>query len=470
MVQIDAPDDAPELEARSRRDRLYSDSPRGMESPVYGREKAWSEDSEMAGLTEDYVPVNDLLVGTSAGFFGPKFLVFGCLMGILGFLLVITVMVTCQIEIDRNGSAVRECGDFRPVPASVSELVYRWDTVCGRIFFGLEFLAGLSIYLSAYGFCFKNSACDCYVDFSFTLCGHYFPMACLNRMVHELDMRWCDMRMFVPPVGYMLVCLVPTIPIHKVQGIHELIMIGCHCMSAFMMFFGLGACEWHFWTHHVDYADPDREYEAKTLAELRSTTPAALLPAQHRPAQLRGSPDRLALAFPDRAPGEYTYYIGYKELFCRRVFNLGNIVFFLIFIAFQVLLDLQKCAPATFVVTDADSCLLMSKGCAEIGDDHECAGGERDDARRPLGEARLGLQGHDDYRSARELPAVHRRQRRRCVRGALLPEPRGAPAERVLERRALHAGPALRLLHAHRQARRVLLLERRQGEFEVQNV
>lgn len=370
QVQFDAPEDAPDMDRRSRSRSFFSDNdPSSPRSPAYIAHNY--DDGEMMGMAEDNnMSVSDLLVGTSAGFFGPKFLLFGCILGIMGFLLVVTVMVSCQIQNEKGTAYVRECSDYRPMPASVSELVHRWDSVCGRIFFGLEFLAGLSIYLSAYGFCFKNSACDCYVDFSFTLCGYHFPMSCMNRMVHELDLRWCDVRMFVPPVGYMLVCLVPTVPIYQTQGVHEGIMIGCHCFAAFMMFLGIMACELHFWNHHVDYADPDHEFEAKTLAELSSTTPHAHMAIQPRAAR---SVERVALTYQNRMPGDYIYYIGYKELFCRRVFNLGNAVFFFMFLAFQVLLDVQSCTPAKFVLADKGaSCPNTSRGCEEVSSLEEC--------------------------------------------------------------------------------------------------
>lgn len=374
QVQFDAPADAPDAENR-RGARFYSDDDPRQESqsPFYGsRGSPVHGSTEMVGFAEEQnASVNELLVGTSAGFFGPKLLVFGCVCGMLGFLLVITVLVTCQIELDRYKQYIQECSEYRPLPSSVSELVHRWESVSGRIFFGVQFIAGLSIYLSAYGFCFKNSACDCYLDLSFTVCGVHFPMQCVNRIIHELDLRWCDVRMFVPPVGYMLVCLVPTIPVYKAQHMHEVIMIACHCIAAFMMFLGLMACELHFWRHHVDYADPSREFEAKAMAELSSNNPYAPLAVGHR--HSHGSIDRHALAFPSRAPGEYTYFIGYKELFCRRVFNLGNALFFFLFVAFQVLLD-RHCTPATFMLADPGrSCQDSSKGCTELESDVECA-------------------------------------------------------------------------------------------------
>merc|ERR1719359_986687 len=81
------------------------------------------------------------------------------------------------------------------------------------------------------------------------------PFVCSNWCMHELDIRWCDLRQFVPPVGLLLVALLPTIPIYQLQGIHDTIMVGCHCAAAFMLFLGAAAVEWHFFRYHARHAD-----------------------------------------------------------------------------------------------------------------------------------------------------------------------------------------------------------------------
>lgn len=78
--------------------------------------------------------------------------------------------------------------------------------------------------------------------------------------------------------------------------------------------------------------------------------------------------DRQALAFPHRPPGSYTYYIGHKELFLRRLFNVMNIAGFLVFLGFQVLLELHQCQKPTFILS-SEPCTFP---CASIKDAEGC--------------------------------------------------------------------------------------------------
>ena len=55
--------------------------------------------------------------------------------------------------------------------------------------------------------------------------------------------RRCDVRQFVPPVGLILVVLIPTVPLYEIAGFHDTIMVGCHCTAAFMMFLGAAVVE-----------------------------------------------------------------------------------------------------------------------------------------------------------------------------------------------------------------------------------
>lgn len=172
------------------------------------------------------------LAWSSMGIMAPKLLLFGVIIGLLGFVLVVAVLVSCEVEAWRHQTAYAECADYQPVPLTVSELVNRFDSVCGRIFFGLELLAGLSIYISGYGYCLNNCSCDCHV-----LCA-------------RLDIRWSDVRQFVPPVGLLLLCLIPTVPLNQITGFHDCLIMVCHFLAAGSLVLGTTACEYHFITRH----------------------------------------------------------------------------------------------------------------------------------------------------------------------------------------------------------------------------
>ena len=148
------------------------------------------------------------LLNTSVGYLAPKFLVFGCIAGITSFFLVCVVVMLCHVKIDVFHTINdAECEVIHPLPSTVSDLVHNWNSVIGRLFTGLSFVSGLSIFVSSYGYVYRNSFSDKLVQVPRL----YGLLSCWNNLFAFFDMRYCDVRSFIVPVGLLLVALVPTV-------------------------------------------------------------------------------------------------------------------------------------------------------------------------------------------------------------------------------------------------------------------
>ena len=65
---------------------------------------------------------------------------------------------------------------------------------------------------------------------------------------------------------------IPTVPLYRLTGWHDYIMVGVHGTSAFMIFLGLATVEFHQWRHHSydeDYDDGNGNHERKPIFSRR---------------------------------------------------------------------------------------------------------------------------------------------------------------------------------------------------------
>merc|ERR1719240_606426 len=91
-----------------------------------------------AEIDRDRKSISELLRGTGDDFFAAKLLLFGCIMGLIGFVLVCSVIIVCNVS---NNVYIAECIDYQPLPSTVSEIVQRWERVSARIFFAFVLLS-----------------------------------------------------------------------------------------------------------------------------------------------------------------------------------------------------------------------------------------------------------------------------------------------------------------------------------------
>ncbi|CAE7900990.1 unnamed protein product, partial [Symbiodinium microadriaticum] len=158
-----------------------------------------------------------------------QYLLLGVILGALGFVIAVIPMIIRGFTGTIGATNLRKTF----LPATVSELVSKWDTVEARIFFGFEVMAALSILLSWYPYKLRNANCiplegGCYIY----CCGKCCSMS------------WAAVRQFCPPVGLMLVACVPSVKEDEWSA-DKLVLVVVHCFSALLMFCAFLLAEAH---------------------------------------------------------------------------------------------------------------------------------------------------------------------------------------------------------------------------------
>eukprot|EP00439_Symbiodinium_sp_Y106_P039362 s672_g4.t2 len=158
-----------------------------------------------------------------------QYLLLGVILGALGFIIAVIPMIIRGFTGTIGATNLRKTF----LPATVSELVSKWDTVEARIFFGFEVMAALSILLSWYPYKLRNANCiplegGCYIY----CCGKCCSLS------------WAAVRQFCPPVGLMLVACVPSVKEDEWSA-DTLVLVVVHCFSALLMFCAFLLAEAH---------------------------------------------------------------------------------------------------------------------------------------------------------------------------------------------------------------------------------
>jgi len=118
------------------------------------------------------------------------------------------------------------------VPATVSELVSKWESVEARVFFGFEVAASFCILLSWYPFKLRYASCIPSHG------GCRISMGCFGSV------SWATWRQFVPPLGLLLVACVPTVK-RDDWTMESMVLVLAHGGAAMMMFLGFLMAEAH---------------------------------------------------------------------------------------------------------------------------------------------------------------------------------------------------------------------------------
>eukprot|EP00928_Gymnodinium_smaydae_P048998 TRINITY_DN32842_c0_g1_i1.p1 TRINITY_DN32842_c0_g1~~TRINITY_DN32842_c0_g1_i1.p1 ORF type:complete len:437 (+),score=34.57 TRINITY_DN32842_c0_g1_i1:38-1348(+) len=114
----------------------------------------------------------------------PRYMVIGVALGMLGFFVAIVPYL------------IRLFGKSDPLPATISAVVARWETVEARMFFGFEFTAAILVMLSWYPFKLRNAGCIPSLG---------------GCKIGKTKLSWATFRQFAPPLGLMIVATCPTV-------------------------------------------------------------------------------------------------------------------------------------------------------------------------------------------------------------------------------------------------------------------
>eukprot|EP00435_Cladocopium_sp_Y103_P055243 s354_g18.t1 len=159
-----------------------------------------------------------------------SYLLLGVILGALGFIIAVIPLMLRGF----SGTIGTSKLENSFLPATVSELVSKWESVKARIFFGFELLAAFCILLSWYPFKLRNAGCipaegGCYIPVG--------PCTCIN-------LSWANARQFFPPVGLVLVACVPSVQEND-WDCEKLVLVVVHCVSAMLMFMSFLFAEAH---------------------------------------------------------------------------------------------------------------------------------------------------------------------------------------------------------------------------------
>mmetsp|Transcript_16269 Transcript_16269/g.35235 ORF Transcript_16269/g.35235 Transcript_16269/m.35235 type:complete len:421 (-) Transcript_16269:62-1324(-) len=155
----------------------------------------------------------------------PRYLVAGCVLGMLGFIVAATPFFMRIAEHLARGEAV----PMSEVPPTVSEMVSKWDTTEARVFFGFELTAANMILLSWYPYKLRNSCC--------------IPMYGGCQLPCN-GPSWATFRQFGPAVGLVLVACCPTVSMATAKA-SDWVLISVHGAAAMLMFGGFLCAEAH---------------------------------------------------------------------------------------------------------------------------------------------------------------------------------------------------------------------------------
>lgn len=164
-----------------------------------------------------------------------QYLIFGVVLGILGFLVALVPFLIDIAAAIVNSDGKQPWWKAVDVPATVSEMVSKWEEPQGRVFFGFELAAAFCTLLSWYPFKLRHACCNpgdggCRITFcSLWLCS------------------WASLRQFVPPLGLGLVACVPTVHMSPRKPLPQgsIMLIAIHSLAALLMFGGFLLSEAH---------------------------------------------------------------------------------------------------------------------------------------------------------------------------------------------------------------------------------
>jgi len=153
-------------------------------------------------------------------FRSPVLLLCGGIFGLMGFSVafVIGLLHFFMRKTDHNGVPYKSGNGYWP--ATVSEMVYSWNSPEGRIFFGFCLISALLIFQSWYPFMLRNVYTG-----SEALCNRCSPI------------YWITFRQVVPVVGLLLLICVSTVPASMATFSDDFAVV-VHLMGAGMMFMG----------------------------------------------------------------------------------------------------------------------------------------------------------------------------------------------------------------------------------------
>jgi len=163
-----------------------------------------------------------------------RYLLLGSVLGLLGFVVAVLSFILRVIDI-KIGNESNSSSE--PLPATVSEMVSKWERVEARLFFGFELTASFCILLSWYPFKLRAGSC--------------IPLqgGCTVNVGRCCSISWATIRQFFPPLGLLLVACVPTVNLKAGTG-KELVLVVSHCFAALFMFASFLMSEAHvlrFW-------------------------------------------------------------------------------------------------------------------------------------------------------------------------------------------------------------------------------
>jgi len=201
-----------------------------------GDEADWTEDADGCGFLGAASPRTMHSSGVSEPsyetmdiphrFKSPVLLLWGGVFGVMGFVVAfcIGLLNFFTRHCDFNGVAYKSGNGYWP--ATVSEMVYEWNSAEGRIFFGFCLISAFLIFQSWYPYELRN-----------VFTGHE-----VARFGCGISMYWITFRQMVPVVGLLLLISVSTVP-SAIATISDQFCIAVHLLGAFMMFVGYIAAE-----------------------------------------------------------------------------------------------------------------------------------------------------------------------------------------------------------------------------------
>lgn len=153
-------------------------------------------------------------------FRSPVLLLWGGVFGIMGFLVAFSIGLLRFFTIKTNFKGEPFPSGHGYWPATVSEMVYEWNSAEGRIFFGFCLISSFLIFQSWYPFMLRNVFTG-----SEVLCRRCLPI------------YWITFRQMVPVVGLLMLISVSTVPAALATISDEFAVI-VHLAGAAMMFIG----------------------------------------------------------------------------------------------------------------------------------------------------------------------------------------------------------------------------------------
>lgn len=179
-------------------------------------------------------------------------LMVGSLCGLLGFLFAAFLGIsTYKAEVDTNYLGQPYASGHNYFPQTVSEMVYDPTSACGKCFFAFCLIGAICILMSWYPWQLRNV----YVgdDAKIGTC------------------TWVNLRVYLPPVGMMLVACIPTTPAANAT-FRDRVTVLIHTAGAVMMIGGYAIFEVYtlFCASHTRVVIKKREWKIRLACVILS--------------------------------------------------------------------------------------------------------------------------------------------------------------------------------------------------------